>query len=425
MAPLRPLVARTQACARPWARHLGFGPLGLDARRARPGPRGSPPGPLRAATASFTARSASSSGGPGSPRQGPVATFRALCAAAFGGLLGRRGEPAPGGGRRRRPSSSVAEAEAPEALAVLRRELDALRADPPPFLLRLGEPAAAALLTDTSGEVHFPEPQEGPWDVVATFAPGEDDGASAACGLPVSVRLRFSRRWPAEPPAVRFLGELSFALVHARDRSPPGAFFERLPRQPGGACDAGSVLRELHAFVAEPVAALGLDAEGSDEAQARRARRWAQDVRKVNAERAGLQRRYAPLAKHKELFDAAVALRPEWFDAGFWAACGEAEKPGGSQEAWRSLLEEHQAGEVYSFPLFTEAFCDTLLSEVFNFYRTGLPAKPPNSMNNYGVIIYIYIYIHIIYIYIYMCIYIYIYIYIYSIAIIIVIYIYI
>lgn len=39
---------------------------------------------------------------------------------------------------------------------------------------------------------------------------------------------------------------------------------------------------------------------------------------------------------------------------------------------------------VYSFPLFTEDFCDRLLEEIFHFYESGLPARRPNSMNNYG-----------------------------------------
>ena len=49
----------------------------------------------------------------------------------------------------------------------------------------------------------------------------------------------------------------------------------------------------------------------------------------------------------------------------------------------RLRSEEHMPG-VYSFPLFREDFCDRLLEEIFHFYESGLPARRPNSMNNYG-----------------------------------------
>eukprot|EP00746_Dinoflagellata_sp_MGD_P080477 gnl/MRDRNA2_/MRDRNA2_32124_c0_seq1.p1 gnl/MRDRNA2_/MRDRNA2_32124_c0~~gnl/MRDRNA2_/MRDRNA2_32124_c0_seq1.p1 ORF type:complete len:245 (-),score=31.69 gnl/MRDRNA2_/MRDRNA2_32124_c0_seq1:123-857(-) len=44
-------------------------------------------------------------------------------------------------------------------------------------------------------------------------------------------------------------------------------------------------------------------------------------------------------------------------------------------------------GQVFSFPFMTSAFCDLFVQEVLNFYSTGLPARRPNSMNNYGVIL--------------------------------------
>merc|ERR1712194_212468 len=56
-------------------------------------------------------------------------------------------------------------------------------------------------------------------------------------------------------------------------------------------------------------------------------------------------------------------------------------------DGWQSLLTHHIPCEVVSFPIFTEAFCDLLLEEIFNFYGTGLPARRPNSMNNYGIIL--------------------------------------
>jgi len=44
-------------------------------------------------------------------------------------------------------------------------------------------------------------------------------------------------------------------------------------------------------------------------------------------------------------------------------------------------------GMVYSFRVFTLEFCNLIVEEVRNFADTGLPARRPNSMNNYGVIL--------------------------------------
>jgi len=59
----------------------------------------------------------------------------------------------------------------------------------------------------------------------------------------------------------------------------------------------------------------------------------------------------------------------------------------GTSAGWHQLLTELLPGEVYSFPLFSESFCNMLLEEIMNFYKSGLPARRPNSMNNYGIIL--------------------------------------
>ncbi|CAD7923318.1 unnamed protein product, partial [Amoebophrya sp. A120] len=42
---------------------------------------------------------------------------------------------------------------------------------------------------------------------------------------------------------------------------------------------------------------------------------------------------------------------------------------------------------VYSFPLFTDEFCDLLVSEIRGVHDSQLKVQRPNSMNNYGVIL--------------------------------------
>jgi len=51
------------------------------------------------------------------------------------------------------------------------------------------------------------------------------------------------------------------------------------------------------------------------------------------------------------------------------------------------IISEVIPGMVYSFRVFTLEFCKIIMEEVNNFYKTGLPARRPNSMNNYGVIL--------------------------------------
>eukprot|EP00467_Chlorarachnion_reptans_P009352 CAMPEP_0114498424 /NCGR_PEP_ID=MMETSP0109-20121206/6869_1 /TAXON_ID=29199 /ORGANISM="Chlorarachnion reptans, Strain CCCM449" /LENGTH=245 /DNA_ID=CAMNT_0001675909 /DNA_START=314 /DNA_END=1051 /DNA_ORIENTATION=- len=46
-----------------------------------------------------------------------------------------------------------------------------------------------------------------------------------------------------------------------------------------------------------------------------------------------------------------------------------------------------QAGRrIYTFPMFTEAFCGDLIKELDHFNQSKAPKGRPNSMNNYGVL---------------------------------------
>ncbi|CAE7264163.1 kif5 [Symbiodinium sp. KB8] len=49
------------------------------------------------------------------------------------------------------------------------------------------------------------------------------------------------------------------------------------------------------------------------------------------------------------------------------------------------LLEELRPG-IWSFPVFTTAFCDAFESELAHFRASGLPRSAPNTMNRHGVI---------------------------------------
>ena len=40
---------------------------------------------------------------------------------------------------------------------------------------------------------------------------------------------------------------------------------------------------------------------------------------------------------------------------------------------------------IWRFPVFTQAFCDEFLEELFHFQQSDLPKGRPNTMNHYGV----------------------------------------
>ena len=149
------------------------------------------------------------------------------------------------------------------------------------------------------------------------------------------------------------------------------------------------LLVQLRRFLLEPAAYLGLPEEPGEASgasmEARRLSSWVQDAARVNAKRLDVIRAYRAQVLHPELFDPLQPLKEEWLHPSA-RACIEAMREGDLAAA-RAILSEHAAGEVFSFPLFTDDFCDKLLEEVFNFYKSGLPARRPNSMNNYGIIL--------------------------------------
>jgi hypothetical protein len=89
---------------------------------------------------------------------------------------------------------------------------------------------------------------------------------------------------------------------------------------------------------------------------------------------------YAPLRKDPSLFEPQKVRA--WFDDQFLelvdAVTSGAEAPFIIQEVTR---------EVYKFPLLKEEACRALCDEVAHFATTGIEARRPNSMNNYGLIL--------------------------------------
>lgn len=92
---------------------------------------------------------------------------------------------------------------------------------------------------------------------------------------------------------------------------------------------------------------------------------------------------YQDLRLHPDLFDPE-RVRTEWLhpDLVRWLSSTEA-----GEVCETSSLVRQETREIYSFPLLSERACTALMEEVAHFASTGIEARRPNSMNNYGLIL--------------------------------------
>ena len=93
---------------------------------------------------------------------------------------------------------------------------------------------------------------------------------------------------------------------------------------------------------------------------------------------------YEPLRTDRALFDPAL-VATEWLHPEFKALRDELANDDGATALQPLVHREHD--EIYSFPLLKASACRRLFAEVEAFQKTGLPARRPNSMNNYGLIL--------------------------------------
>jgi len=201
---------------------------------------------------------------------------------------------------------------------------------------------------------------------------------NSAYDFPFLVCLRFDRTWPEVPPDVRFNCVMHHAFID-EDDSMLSPFYQAMPRDVDNCITVRIVVEAVHQFLIDPLRTLGVDKATVNPNINYRMKMFEEQ----SLERIDTINKYSSMVLHPELFEFPPKMRQEWFEPAFWEAY-----QAGTPEAWRSLLkEELAASQVFSFPIFTQEFCDLLLAEVFNFYASGLEAKRPNSMNNYGIIL--------------------------------------
>ena len=100
----------------------------------------------------------------------------------------------------------------------------------------------------------------------------------------------------------------------------------------------------------------------------------------LNARHAHVAEQYAPIRRHPSLFEPSQVST--WLDERFLQLIDATER---GDDVTPMVTEV--TSEVYSFPMLNEAACRTLIEEVAHFGDSGLSARRPNSMNNYGVVL--------------------------------------
>lgn len=107
-------------------------------------------------------------------------------------------------------------------------------------------------------------------------------------------------------------------------------------------------------------------------------------TRALNTASDTVAQRYEPHRRHRALFEPAKITR--WLHPEFRQLLDDAGVAEAADKPARYGVTEEAAG-VFSFPLLTDDACEMLIEEVEHFQETGLPARRPNSMNNYGLVL--------------------------------------
>lgn len=99
---------------------------------------------------------------------------------------------------------------------------------------------------------------------------------------------------------------------------------------------------------------------------------------------------YGP--KHAMFFKTNGVELEKAIDPRMWKLISESFQRGSREDVKKQLMGSGLIQEivpelVYSFPIFTLDFCALLMEEIRHFYGSKLPARRPNSMNNYGIIL--------------------------------------
>lgn len=99
-----------------------------------------------------------------------------------------------------------------------------------------------------------------------------------------------------------------------------------------------------------------------------------------------LQRRDVIATRYRPLHPNIYILNEAFLDPNFLHLVYLCRNAGMSEDIRKSITV-HKSFRLFSFPIFTQEFCDLLLEELNYFERSDLPKGRPNSMSNSGILL--------------------------------------
>ena len=203
----------------------------------------------------------------------------------------------------------------------------------------------------------------GPWVLTVTMK-GPEETAYESC---LRIQLKINSAWPKSPTEVRV-----HSWIHSPFLKQNGVLDEAALAEATSTVDNGSPLckavRAARALLCEP-------SQFCDDEEE------AEDACESNQERFQVISQYSEMREHQWLFDPQKAYMVETIHPDYWKAFMQ-----NTPEAWSSIVTT-EVEEVFSVPLFKPELCAAFVEELDKFHSTGLPARRPNSMNNYGIVV--------------------------------------
>lgn len=217
-----------------------------------------------------------------------------------------------------------------------------------------------------------PNSLDGPWTMDAVV----QGPAGTSYDHQYRVSVRVGAKYPkAEVPVVRIKGTLHHAYVDEKLREVDPQVVKRLFRNMTlGHFDLAQGLSQIAESLKRPLGFKSADFK------------W-HELARENAVRLDVIHKYRNLRQYPELFET---FQDSWLDAGLLRTLTKLRNGSTSPAKRRGLVHKlvtEEADGIYSLPVLTEEFCALFLEELRSFYASKLPARRPNSMNNYGVIV--------------------------------------
>ncbi|XP_071944747.1 2-oxoglutarate and iron-dependent oxygenase domain-containing protein 2-like [Antedon mediterranea] len=98
-----------------------------------------------------------------------------------------------------------------------------------------------------------------------------------------------------------------------------------------------------------------------------------------------LKRKETILKYYTPLNQEIYKLQISFLSLKFLKLVEHSKQKNASMQSLIKLMSTEKGERIYSFPIFTEEFCNSFKEEIEHFENTDLPKGRPNTMNNYGV----------------------------------------